>query len=377
MTRAAPRARRTDAATLPAKVAFLRNPASYPEHPSRVDAVETHMSWVFLLDRQVYKLKKPVRYELQDFRSLRARRHYCAEELRLNQRLAPNAYLGLVPLTLARHGGLALGGAGPAVEWLVRMRRLPAARMLDHALLHGAPEPGDLQRVAARLAAFHGSLAPEPLDADGWLAKLRHQIGARQRALAAPAFRLPSARIAMLAARQLAMLDHVAPLLAARVRAGRIVEGHGDLRPEHVCLAEPVAIIDCLEFARSLRVADTADELGFLALECERLGAPAAGQELLRAYAAASGDAPPASVQHFYQSTRATARALIAARHLLDPQFRRSPHWTRRAFQYLDLAERHIAAAEESDNTIVPAQAGTHGPPASPDIQHGYRPSPG
>lgn len=330
---------------LAAKVAFLCNPASYPEHTCRVEAVETHMSWVFLLDRHAYKLKKPVRHELLDFRSLKARRHYCAEELRLNRRLAPSTYLGVVALKRSRDGGLVLGGAGPVVDWLVRMLRLPAARMLDYALVHDALEPGDLPRLAARLAAFHASLPAEPVDADVWVAQLRRQIGTRQRALAAPAYGRPDRNVAQLAARQLAVLDEIAPQLAARVRAGRIVEGHGDLRPEHVCLAEPVAIIDCLEFSRSLRVVDTADELGFLALECERLGAGQVAEDLLGACAAASGDAPPPSVRHFYQSMRATARAVIAARHRLDPRLRRSGQWVRRAGQYLQLAHRHIELA--------------------------------
>ncbi|MGZ5199173.1 MAG: hypothetical protein ACXWC4_05320 [Telluria sp.] len=347
MNEAAPRRRQARAApALEAKVAFLRAPASYPEHPFRVEAVETHMSWVFLLDQHVYKLKKPVRYELLDFRSLQARQHYCAEELRLNRRLAPSVYLGLVPLTLDRHGCLALGGAGATVDWLVRMQRLPAGHMLDYALARGTLVPGDLRRVAACLAAFHRSLPPEHVAPEAWVAHLRQQIGSHRRALATPEFCLPPGHVRALAADQLAMLDQAAPMIAERVRAGRIVEGHGDLRPEHVCLTEPVAIIDCLEFSRSLRIVDTADEMGFLALECERLGAPTAGHALLRAYADFAGDDPPTAVQHLYQSTRATSRAVIAARHLLDETFRHSPHWMRRAGHYLQLAEQHIRSAK-------------------------------
>ncbi len=87
--------------------------------------------------------------------------------------------------------------------------------------------------------------------------------------------------------------------------AGRIVEGHGDLRPEHIWLGEPPAIIDCLEFSAELRTLDVADELGFLALECERLGAPQLGRALLDAYAGAAGDVPDAALVDFYQAWRA------------------------------------------------------------------------
>jgi aminoglycoside phosphotransferase family enzyme len=140
----------------------------------------------------------------------------------------------------------------------------------------------------------------------------------------------------------LAAVGPIRPLLDERVRAGRVVEGHGDLRPEHVCLRDPVAVIDCLEFSRELRVIDCIDELGFLALECERLGAAATGSALLHRYSELSGDWPPAPLLHFYQSCRASTRALIAARHQLDEKFRHSPHWGRRAQQYLQLAEQHI-----------------------------------
>ena len=107
------------------KVAFLRAPTSYPAGPSTVEAVETHMAWVFLTDRHAYKLKKPVAYAELDFTTL-ARRHWaCAEEVRLNRRLAGSVYQGLVPLTADPQDTLILGGGGEIVDWLVQMRRLP------------------------------------------------------------------------------------------------------------------------------------------------------------------------------------------------------------------------------------------------------------
>lgn len=106
------------------KVAFLRTPAAYPTHPRRVDVIETHMSWVFLAGDRVYKLKKPVHYPFLDFRTLASREFHCREEVRLNRRLAPHVYLGVVPLTQDHGGALALGGGGEVVDWLVEMRRL-------------------------------------------------------------------------------------------------------------------------------------------------------------------------------------------------------------------------------------------------------------
>jgi uncharacterized protein len=100
------------------KVAFLGSIAAYAERPERVERIETHFSWVFLTEKHVFKLKKPLCDGGLDLSSLAARRRIADEEVRLNRRLAPEVYLGIVPLTLGRHG-LALAGEGTVVDWLV------------------------------------------------------------------------------------------------------------------------------------------------------------------------------------------------------------------------------------------------------------------
>src|SRR3990170_2390421 len=118
---------------LPAKIAFLGRAEAYPDETASVERIETHMSWVFLTDRRAYKLKKPVRTSYLDHQTVEARRHACAEELRLNRRLAADVYLDLVPLTIT--GDVpTLGGTGEIVDWLVVMRRLPAERMLSNVI---------------------------------------------------------------------------------------------------------------------------------------------------------------------------------------------------------------------------------------------------
>lgn len=330
---------------LAAKVAFLRQPGSFPEATCRVEARETHMSWVFLLDTCVYKLKKPVRYDCLDFRSLAARRFYCEEELRLNRRLAPGVYLGIVSLNVDPLGQLELGGSGEAVDWLVRMRRLPDERMLDALILRGVLCENDLDRLVETLAAFYRALPPEYPDPAAFRARLCRHIEDDAAGLEAGPGALPPELVRPVAAAQLAAVDRMADAFAARIRNGRIVEGHGDLRPEHVCLERPVSIIDCLEFARALRVLDVADELAFLSLECERLGAPAAAALLLDRFWRLSGDRPPSALVSFYKSYRSTSRGHIALRHLGEPRLRHSGHWRRRAAAYLQLARSHIAAA--------------------------------
>ncbi|HTN65632.1 MAG TPA: hypothetical protein VL051_05530 [Burkholderiaceae bacterium] len=332
--------------TLESKVAFLRQPTSFPDMAYRVEAIETHMSWVFLTDGYAYKLKKPVCHDLLDFGSIDARRYYCEEEVRLNRRLAPDIYLGTVALTLDSPDHLQLGGRGVVIDWLVKMRRLPTRHMLDYAIQHGTTDEEDIRRVAARLDAFYRGCAPYPIDPAEYRSRFLRQIDSILQELSLPAYQLPTAQVSGICLAQRSVLQEMADLFDQRVRAGKIVEGHGDLRPEHICLEPPLAIIDCLEFSRDLRIIDAADETAFLALECERLGAADLGVFFLRNYSEISGDRPDPVLVHFYQSYRASLRATLAIRHLNEEQFRYSPQWPRRAKDYLQLAERHAGRCQ-------------------------------
>jgi len=330
---------------LAAKLDFLGRPQAYPEATSRVDAVETHMSWVFLTDTHAYKLKKPVRYPYLDFSTAEARRLDCEEEVRLNRRLATDVYLGVMPLVRDAEGRLSLGGAGETVDWLVRMRRLPAERMLDHLLRSGSVEQTEIVQLARRLTRFYAAAAAEAIAPTAYRQGLAGRIEDNLHELASPEFGLDPDPMQRLAHLQSSFLQSHAEWFDARVRQGRIVEGHGDLRPEHVCLlAEPV-VIDCLEFKREFRILDPADELGYLALECERLQAPHVGRWLLEAYREASGDAPPGALVHFYQSCRAVLRAKLALWHLRDDGRHPPGKWVATAMDYLELAQRHAELA--------------------------------
>lgn len=331
--------------SLESKIAFLSQGGSYPEPVHRVDCIETHMSWVFLAGDFAYKLKKPVTTDCVDFRTLTARRHYCQEELRLNRRLARAVYIGLVPLVLDKDEHLHVGGDATAVDWLVKMHRVPAWRMLDFAIAHGSACVADAQRIAQTLSVFYQSLPPERMTAPAYRRRFAQQIGANRAELHSPLYRLAPARINALYKAQSHALEVLGTLLDARAEQGALVEGHGDLRPEHVCLLPEIAVIDCLEFSRELRVLDKADEVGYLALECERLGAPAIAAALAVAYRQYSGDHPAPSLVHFYQSCRACKRALLAVRHLKEEKFRFSPHWRQLASSYLDLALEHALAS--------------------------------
>jgi aminoglycoside phosphotransferase family enzyme len=337
---------RDRAIALREKVAHLSRPESYPEKPAAVEVVQTHMSVVFLTERHAWKLKKPVRHDFLDFSTLEARRADCEEELRLNRRLAGDVYLEVVPLTVTPQGVLRLAGEGTVVEWLVKMRRLPAQRMLDYAIRNGGVTPEDVRRFALVLAGFYRRAEPVALDAAEFRRRFERDIRANQEGLSAPELPMPRDLVRSVAARQLAVLEKEAALFDSRVRDRRIVEGHGDLRPEHVCLGPEPLFIDCLEFNRDWRLLDPADELAYLAMECEFAGAPWIGGVVFETYREATGDDPPAALVRFYKAYRATVRAKLSAWHLSDhPDPADQGKWIARAQRYLELADRHAGLA--------------------------------
>ncbi|MBK7249350.1 MAG: hypothetical protein IPI06_00050 [Gammaproteobacteria bacterium] len=325
------------------KVDFLRRPASYGDGGRRVALIETHFAWVFLTRRHAWKLKKPLRHWPLDHRSLASRRRSCQAELELNRRLAPSIYLDVVALTVNRRGGLRLGGAGRVVDWLVKMRRLPAARMLDRALQVGRVRDADVEAVVRLLAGFYARARRIPGGPEAYLRRLRGRIAANRRALCARDLHLDAARVRAVTAGQLDVLAAASGLL--RARAGRLVEGHGDLRPEHVFIGRPVCVIDCLEFSAGLRTFDPLEELAFLAIECERLGAPRVAGSLLQHYRRLSGDEAPEALAQLYMSQRAATRAKISAWRLRDRQILDSGRWRERVAQYLAQAAFHLRLA--------------------------------
>ena len=322
------------------KIARLRERDAWPDRTHRVDVIETHLSWVFLTARHAWKLKKPGRYEAVDLRSVAARKRNGQMELRLNRRMSPSVYLGLVPLTLSGNGEMRVGGSGKVIDWILKMRRLPAGLMLDRALARGAAHKSDTARIVRRLSSFYRSLPRSYLRASAYRAHFLSEIARNESVLARIMIRR-AADVRQLCDIQRALLASLADRLELRVADGWIRECHGDLRPEHVCLTRPVAIIDCLEFSERLRTIDTLDEVGFLALECERLGAPTIAHALLAAYGTSMHDSFDAGLLHFYQSIRATVRARLAAAHLLEPGIGRVRHWRRRALAYLEIGAAH------------------------------------
>ena len=330
----------------------LGAPAAHARYAGSVDTVETietHMSWIFVVGHHVVKLKKPVRYAFLDFSTPAAREACCPEEVRLNSRLAPGVYRGLMALQ-SRAGRLEVfpeaeaDARVPTIDWLVWMRRLPRERMLDRAIAAGRVTVQDIDALAAVLGTFYRGVAVADLGADEYVTRFEREHALQRELLPSPAFALDAAATTL--DRFDRALKRHGALLRARALQRRIVDGHGDLRPEHVCLLRPPVVIDCLEFNAALRQVDPLDELAFLALECELAGAAWIGPQLFAACGAALRDPPDAALLSLYTAYRALLRARLAVAHLLEPQPRTPERWVPQARRYVERARAALETLE-------------------------------
>lgn len=327
---------------LATRVRALQSAAAYPDAGvAAVTSIETHFAWVFLAGDCAYKLKKPSGNPMNDLRSLEARRLSCEEELRLNRPLAGDIYLGVAPLVRGSGGGLRVGGDGTVVDWLVRMRRLPSALMLDRAIASGAAVPARLSALGLWLAQFYRRQPRARFDPDQYVERIAEQIRCDRHALFAPELKLDDHHVQSAVAAMWCAAARLEDELRERARTGRIVEAHGDLKPEHICLTDPPCVIDALEFSKDLRILDPAEELSYLWIECERLGSAQAGAYVLEGYCRASRDPVSERLLNFYRGRRAMVRAKIVAWHLLDPAVMTVAPWRELAHTYLATAESY------------------------------------
>ncbi|MBS0506338.1 MAG: AAA family ATPase [Proteobacteria bacterium] len=281
-----------------------------------VQHLQTHLSHLLLTPSHAYKLKKPLRLPFADFSTLALRRHFCAEELRLNQRLAPRLYLDMLPvLGSVQRPRLGRAQDAPAaIDWVLRMRRFAAGSELDALLRAGRVQGQELDAFALRLAQFHAQAPVAPPDSDwGRPARVGQAIADVLDQLAALLSGADGARLAVLRAWFDARRPALAEQWAARRAAGQVREGHGDLHLGNLVRLEgAITAFDCLEFSPALRWIDTLADTGFLTMDLHAHGRPDLAWRFLDAYLAASGDHGGLAVLRPYEVYRALVRALAA-----------------------------------------------------------------
>jgi uncharacterized protein len=321
----------------------VHEPSGYgPQRFGSADAVETHISTLVFMGDRVYKYKKPVRFEFLDFSTAELRRVACHNEVVLNRRLAPDVYLGVAE-QFDEHG---------RPDYAVVMRRMDPSGRLAALVNRGADDLDDhLTQVAEMVAEFHRRAERSPvIDADATAAAIRHRwdAGAQEMEPFVGAV-LDSAVFATVVDRYRRFVDGRGALFDARINAGHICDGHGDLQAEDVfCTPDGPRVLDCIEFDAHLRHVDVLADVAFLAMDLERLGNGPASDRFVEVWAAAlGGDVVHPALLHHYIAERAFVRAKVACLRLgqrpVDaPSAQQHAHAAR---TLLSLCARHLGAA--------------------------------
>ncbi len=299
----------------------LLSPQAFPGAAARVERIQTHISWVFLLERDVYKLKRPVELGFLDFRTVEKRRLACQAEVELNRRLAPHVYLGVVPIGRTPDGCFHVDGSGEVVDWAVHMLRLPDDCRADKLLEAGKLSLEQLDAIASRLADFHGRAAcGRHIAAWGSPEHVAQNVRENFAQTRGTIEHFLSRREAgELENWQRNQLRDRAELFRARVEQQRVREGHGDLRLEHVYVeASGITVLDCIEFNERFRYADVCADIAFLSMDLEAHGRVDLAEFFLARYARHANDFDLYGLVDFYESYRAFVRAKVAVFSAVD-----------------------------------------------------------
>ncbi|GAB7528878.1 bifunctional aminoglycoside phosphotransferase/ATP-binding protein [Pseudomonas sp. 3A(2025)] len=295
-------------------IAALQNPGLFPHPVEDFQVIETHISWVLLTGPYVYKIKKPMNFGFLDFTTLAARKHFCHEELRLNQRLTEGLYLEVIPLTGSAEAPQ-LGGDGEAIEYALKMRQFPQSGLLSTLQANGELTLGHIDELASQIAHFHLS-APK--------VGAENELGSPDSVMAPVTQNFEQIRPFLSEKADLQQLDalqawaessfeRLKPLLVQRKAEGFIRECHGDIHLGNAALIDgKVVLFDCIEFNEPFRMTDVYADIGFLAMDLEDRGLKTLSRRLISRYLELTGDYQGLELFNFYKAYRAMVRAKIA-----------------------------------------------------------------
>ncbi|WP_213880667.1 AAA family ATPase [Pseudomonas sp. dw_358] len=295
-------------------ISALQNPALYPHAVDGFKVIETHISWVLLTGPYVYKIKKPMNFGFLDFSELSARAHFCAEELRMNQRLTEDLYLEVLPITGSAEAPV-LGGDGEAIEYALKIRQFPQENLLSTLQANGELTSQHIDEMAEQIATFHRHTPQVPAD---------HESGTPALVMAPVEQNFEQIRPFLKDKADLLQLDalqawaqasfaRLQSLLIARKHDGFIRECHGDIHLGNATVIDgKVVIFDCIEFNEPFRFTDVYADIAFLAMDLEDRGLKSLARRFISQYLERTGDYQGLELLNFYKAYRALVRAKIA-----------------------------------------------------------------
>jgi aminoglycoside phosphotransferase family enzyme len=300
-------------------VEALMKPEAYDEDPASIELVQTHISFVFLTKRFVYKVKKAVGFGFLDFTTLEKRRFFCEKELELNRRLCGDMYVEVVPINKA--DSIKIKGTGETVEYAVKMKRMPQEKMMSKLLEKNKVDDRLVDRIAKRIAEFHskaetnrrisefGSL---PVIETNWKENYDQTEEFIGKTISTEDFRLIRERVEDFMKRKASLFDK-------RMAEGRVRDCHGDIHSGNIFVIDGIYIFDAIEFNERFRYSDVAADVAFLAMDLDFRERADLADFFVERYIEYSGDQELVRLLLFYKCYRAYVRGKVVSFKLKDP----------------------------------------------------------
>ncbi len=316
----------TDSA-LPAIVQQMLKPDFYPHSVTEpIQFMQTHVSQVLLTGDYVYKLKKPVNFGFLDYSTLEKRKHFCEEEIRLNQRGAGSLYLGVVPLT--QDGGkFAIDGSGETVEYAVKMRQFPQSALLSDQFERGLIDEEKVRQLATTVAQFHGKTeTSEHIRSYGTIPAIREAFDENyeQTVGFTGGDDITKPQTQKQFDETKAYTDNFfktqEALFEKRLEQDRIRACHGDLHLGNICEWEDqIYLFDCIEFNEPFRFVDTMYDVAYIVMDLELAGRSDLSKVFLNQYVEETGDYEGLEILPLYVSRQSYVRGKVTSFMLGDP----------------------------------------------------------
>lgn len=298
---------------------LLLNPEIYPDKPKEIKSSETHISLLFFTGNYVYKLKKPVDFGFLDFTTLEKRKYFCEQEVKLNRRLSPSIYLGVIKITYDGNN-VSLDGVNGVIEYAVKMRQIPEELLMDRLLKEGKVTSSMMEAISEKLVDFYLNAEtndeikrfarPERIkeDTDENFAQTEKYIN----------ITIEKNVYLEIKEKTDSFLKRKGDLFYQRISEDRIRDCHGDLRLEHIFWGEEISIFDCIEFNQRFRYTDVAADIAFLSMDLDYHGRGDLNEPLIRTYINKSGDQSIKEILDFYKCYRAYVRGKVESFRLDD-----------------------------------------------------------
>jgi len=330
---------------------YLQKPELYGNDNKKAEIIQTHISFVVLTDKYVYKIKKPVDFGFLDFSTLEKRKFFCEEEIRLNKRLCPEIYLEIVTLNYL-DDKLSINGPGKIVDYAVKMKQFSQDNIMTSKLKQGEIDVDDIDKMVDILVEFYNKSDRNPeIDKFGTMELIKNNTDENfEQTKDVKDITIPQHIFNFIKMATNDFLDKKQQVLNQRIENGYIRDCHGDLHSGNIVVDEDVCIFDCIEFNTRFRYSDVACDLAYLCMDLDYLGYPYLSSYFINRYIEKSNDPGIVEVINFYKCYRAYVRAKVLGFRLNDPNISQEDkeEVTKTAASYFRLAYYYARLFEKT-----------------------------